>query len=114
MARTRRREVIEMARNWNDVKSDPRTGNITDEDRQAAQKLVDTERRTYLAQLRKAHGTTQVELAGQMGVRQATISEIENRDLDHTEVATLRTYVEGLGGQLRVTAQFGDEEHQIA
>lgn len=87
---------------------------VTEEMREDARAKVHERQRTHLSVLRKDHGTTQTALASEMGVRQATVSQIESRDLDHTEVATLRSYVEGLGGELRVTAAFGDEEHLIS
>jgi len=33
---------------------------------------------------------------------------VEHGDIDHTELATLRSYVEALGGRLEVIADFGD------
>lgn len=59
-----------------------------------------------LAELRKAVGTTQSELASQLSVTQATVSGIESgRDI---KVGTLERYVEALGGKLSVTADFPD------
>jgi DNA-binding XRE family transcriptional regulator len=103
-----------MARNWKDVKRDLPALGVTEEMRASAREKVAEHQRAYLSSLRKDHGTTQTALASEMGVRQATVSEIENRELDHTEVATLRSYIEGLGGELRVTASFGKDEHLIA
>ncbi|MGC5009307.1 hypothetical protein ACLQ2R_00945 [Streptosporangium sp. DT93] len=34
--------------------------------------------------------------------------------IDRAEVATLRSYVEALGGRLRVVADFGDVEYTVA
>ncbi|MEU7555727.1 hypothetical protein AB0B01_25920 [Streptomyces sp. NPDC044571] len=42
------------------------------------------------------------------------MSAIENGETDRTEVATLRSYVEALGGRLRVVAAFGDTEYTVA
>ncbi|SFD70036.1 hypothetical protein [Streptomyces aidingensis] len=42
------------------------------------------------------------------------MSAIEHGDTDRTELATLRPYVEALGGRLRVVADFGDTEFTVA
>ena len=57
-----------------------------------------------LADLRKAHRITQIELAKKLGVRQATVSQVENSaDL---YLSTLRKHIEALGGELALTAKF--------
>jgi hypothetical protein len=40
--------------------------------------------------------------------------QIEHGDLSRAEVATLRAYVEALGGQLEVSATFGEQRMRIA
>jgi len=81
------------------------------QDRQVTESYV----RAYrLAEVRKRQNRTQVELAAEMGVRQSRISQIENGDLAHTELATLRAYVEALGGEIEVVANFRDERIRIA
>ena len=49
-----------------------------------------------------------------MNVSQSRISRIESGDIEHAELATLRAYVQALGGVLRVTADFGDEKLNLA
>jgi hypothetical protein len=49
-----------------------------------------------------------------MGVTAPRVSAIEHGEADRTEVATLRSYVEALGGRLRVVADFGDTEYTVA
>jgi hypothetical protein len=44
-----------------------------------------------------------------MKVSQARISKIEHGTLTHTELGTLESYVEALGGRLRVVAEFDDQ-----
>src|SRR5688500_8576746 len=61
-----------------------------------------------LAELRKAEGMTQAELAAAAEMAQGELSKAERRD-DHL-VSTLRRIVEGLGGELRITAVIGDKE----
>jgi len=60
-----------------------------------------------LFDLRASRGVTQVELAARLGIRQASVSELERRD--DVYLSTLRGYVEALGGHLEVSAVFGDE-----
>lgn len=61
-----------------------------------------------LTELRASRGVTQVELAGRLGIRQASVSQLEHRD--DLFVSTLRQYVEALGGRLEVAAVFEGEE----
>lgn len=49
-----------------------------------------------------------------MGVSGPRVSAIEHGEVDRVEVATLRSYVEALGGRLRVVADFGDTEYTVA
>ncbi len=57
-----------------------------------------------LADLRKAHRITQVVLAKKLGVKQATVSQVENStDL---YLSTLRKHIEAMGGELALTAKF--------
>jgi DNA-binding XRE family transcriptional regulator len=60
-----------------------------------------------LAQLRKERGITQTELAKKMGVSQARVSHIERGNIDHIELATVRAYVQALGGTVRIVADLG-------
>lgn len=66
-----------------------------------------------LAQLRQELGLTQTQLAKAMGVSQARVSDIERGDLDHTELSTVRAYIEALGGRVRVVADMGDRTVDI-
>lgn len=63
-----------------------------------------------LKALRADRGLTQIELASIMGVRQASISKIENQQDIH--LSTLQKYVEALGGQLEIRVNFPD--HSIS
>ncbi|PSK95800.1 helix-turn-helix protein [Haloactinopolyspora alba] len=60
----------------------------------------------HLAEIRKAQGRTQTELAKEMGVSQKRISILESADLAHTEVDTISRYVDALGGRVRLVADF--------
>jgi hypothetical protein len=61
-----------------------------------------------LAALRQARGATQGVIASALGTTQGNISQMEHRgDL---YLSSLREYVEALGGQLVVEAEFPDGE----
>lgn len=59
-----------------------------------------------LAEIRKAIGMTQAELAGSLDVAQGSVSKIENQA--DMYISTLRKYVHALGGELHLTAEFPD------
>lgn len=67
-----------------------------------------------LKELRQEHNLTQVQVAELLDVSQKRVSRIENGDIDHTQVDTLRRYAEALGGKLRVEVEVGDESYLIA
>ncbi len=68
-----------------------------------------------LRTLRDAVGKTQVDIAKQSQIDQADISRLESRpDFEDCQVATLRRYVEALGGSLELVAQFGDKRIAIS
>jgi predicted transcriptional regulator len=67
------------------------------------------EERAYrLREIREEQGVTQKELAERMALTQPTISALESGDLDRSGLATLKSYVEALGGTIEVTATFGN------
>ena len=63
-----------------------------------------------LRSVRDAVGKTQVEVARESKIDQADVSRLEGRvDFDDCQVATLRRYVEALGGELEIVAKFDDK-----
>jgi len=62
-----------------------------------------------LAEMRRRLGITQAEVAERMGVTQGRVSAIEHAKSGATELRTLASYVEALGGRLEIIADFGDE-----
>lgn len=60
-----------------------------------------------LAALREARGVTQAQLAQELDVSQAHISQVEHKD--DLYLSTLRRYVAALGGRLELTAVFPDQ-----
>lgn len=99
------------ARNWRDVRAEAiERGQITEKGLAQARRVHDERVRAYrLRQIRQRQSTRQADLAKAMRVSQSRVSRIEAGDIDHVEVATLRAYVEALGGRVEVIADFGDE-----
>ena len=60
-----------------------------------------------LHELRKAHHRTQASLAKQLGISQDGVSRLEKRS--DLLLSTLRNYVEAMGGNLRLVAEFPDQ-----
>jgi len=61
-----------------------------------------------LKALRQDRRVTQKQLAALMGIRQASVSKIENQD--DMRLSTLRKYVEALGGELELRVRFADRD----
>ena len=59
--------------------------------------------RVSLAHLRRRSHLTQARLADRIGMTQSDLSKFERRD--DVRLSTLRSYVEGLGGMLRLVVQ---------
>lgn len=60
-----------------------------------------------LAQLRRAVQFSQEELAGKLGITQASVAKIEKRT--DMFISTLRRFVRAMGGELEIAAIFGKE-----
>jgi predicted XRE-type DNA-binding protein len=104
------------ATKWEDVKADLRAkGRFDDEKVQANMERLRSEIRMHRpTEIREALGITQQFLAEQIGISQSRVSQIERGELEHTEVATLRSYFRELGGEVEVVVRLGDERLQIA
>ena len=105
-----------MAKSWKEVRKNAiDSGHITEEGVQAAATQLESRVLAYrLSELRKKHDLTQKQLAEIMGVDQSRISQIENGDITRTELPTVTAYINALGGQVKVIADFGDTQYQIA
>lgn len=65
--------------------------------------------------IREATGKTQVDVARAAQMDQADVSRLERRvEFDDCQVATLRRYVEALGGKLELVAAFDDRKIILA
>lgn len=59
-----------------------------------------------LHELRRALERSQTEVASTLGISQSAVSQLENGG--DVKVSTLRNYVQGLSGELRILAVFGE------
>jgi predicted XRE-type DNA-binding protein len=62
-----------------------------------------------LAEIRRARGLTQTEVAAEMHVSQRRVSAVEHGQLGRAQLGTVASYVEALGGRVEIVADFGDE-----
>lgn len=103
-------------RRWSRMRADLVEQGLLDEDRVAELgKQMRAEVRAHrLAEVRERYDLSQTTLAERIGVTQSRVSRIERGDLEHAELATIRDYIEALGGEMEVLAKFGDERIVIA
>ena len=71
--------------------------------------LAARNRARTLAEERTRLGLSQTEVAQRMGVPQDQVAAIERADPGTTDVRTLVSYIEALGGRLNLTADFGGD-----
>ena len=83
----------------------------TEADRAAGQRRLDDEIHAYRLADR---ALTQREVAESMGVSGPRVSDVERGRLDVVSVSVLRSYVEALGGRLKVTAEFDDASYVVS
>jgi len=103
---------------WDQVKAraaaiDPRDAT----ERDAGQAAAAEHREAYvrghqLAEMRRAAGLTQIQIAQMLGVSQARISKIEHGEISGIDI--VRAYVTALGGTLDVIATLGDRSWKVA
>ncbi|WP_217350323.1 helix-turn-helix domain-containing protein [Azonexus fungiphilus] len=65
-----------------------------------------------LAELRRQRALSQVELGERLGISQPHATKIEHQE--DMRLATLRRYIAGMGGELRLLAEFPDISYEIA
>lgn len=105
-----------MVKTWDQVRQDAIDAGRLDPKRveELARMQLDRVRAYQLAQVRKALGLNQTDVAASMGISQARVSKIERGALETAQVGTLQAYVRALGGEVEVVARFGDESIVIA
>lgn len=83
----------------------------TPEQQQRIQKIADElqlESQLYL--LREALEFSQEQLAENLGIKQPSLSAIENRGSD-LKISTMKKYVEAMGGKLRIDVELPTGQH---
>jgi DNA-binding XRE family transcriptional regulator len=93
---------------WSDV----RAGIVADAGGEAAVAEARKRNQAYidgyrLAERRKSLGLTQAEVASLMRITKSRVSQIERGEV--STVDAIARYVQALGGQLQITAVFGDD-----
>lgn len=95
-------------RSWNSVRGERLGRAAVARAKQRAQEQIEE---VSLSELRRGLNLTQVDAARSAEMTQSELSRLETRN-DH-RISTLRRYVEALGGQLEVTAIFGDKRVKL-
>jgi predicted XRE-type DNA-binding protein len=101
-----------MPKSWRDVRREAVDGGRIDERGVAAHRdRLEGEIVAHrLAEIRKAHGLSQQDVARAMGVTQSRVSRIESGDITKSELSTIAAYIRALGGDVRVIAAIEGEE----
>ena len=94
-----------MARTLDDMIAGLRVDQQREVEAQAA-RLIEEE--TTLRDLRKAHALTQQRMAEALHISQDGVSRIEQRS--DLLLSTLRSYIETMGGKLRLVVEFPDRQ----
>lgn len=69
---------------------------------------VIAKRHMALRELREARSRTQVAMARKLGVKQVSISRLENRS--DPRLSTLEKYIDAMGGRLHLIVEFPEQE----
>jgi DNA-binding XRE family transcriptional regulator len=93
---------------WKDIRSElvERIGGeaVVAEAHQRNQTYIDAKR---LAERRTTLGLTQADVAERMGITKSRVSQIERGEVSTVDV--ISRYVQAIGGQLQISAVFGNE-----
>ena len=65
-----------------------------------------------LQELRQARSLSQEQMAKTLGIKQASVSKLERRT--DMYISTLRSYIEAMGGELEIVAQFPEGNVKIS
>jgi DNA-binding XRE family transcriptional regulator len=94
-------------RPWSEV----RRRGTPEEEAEIAKEVRGMLRENALAQLRRRKEISQEELAAALGVSQARVSSIERAD--EPQIATMRRFIEALGGELIVQVRIDGETFDL-
>lgn len=101
-----------MPKTWRDVRREAvKDGRIDERGVAAHRDHLEGELVAHrLAEIRKAHGLSQQDVARAMGVTQSRVSRIESGDIAKSELSTITAYVRALGGDVRLVAAINGDE----
>lgn len=99
---------------WEDVERDLFPDDDDSKVRAVETRLRDEVRAHKLAEIRRARHLTQQQIAAELGVSKARVSQIEHGQCNRAAIHGLADYVAALGGRLELIADFGDERIVIA
>lgn len=105
-----------MAKTWRDTRREAVEEGRIDQRRVAAHRdRFEGELVAHrLAEIRKAHGLSQQDVARAMGVTQSRVSRIESGDIMRSELTTIASYVRALGGDMRMVADIDGVDITLA
>ncbi|MFE9812649.1 hypothetical protein ACFYRN_40640 [Streptomyces sp. NPDC005227] len=66
-----------------------------------------------LAELRRAQGLTQVQVAGPMKIQQSNVCRIERTPVQQLELATIQRYLGAVNADLRLIADVGGNRVEL-
>jgi transcriptional regulator with XRE-family HTH domain len=99
---------------WSEIRDAQPQKSTTSVSRERAQRKVASELSQYsagLAELRKARRLTQKQVSHTLGVSQAQVSRVENQTDFY--LSTLRSFIEAMGGELKLLVAFPDMDAPI-
>jgi hypothetical protein len=96
-----------MTKKWSEI----RRQHAPEVEEQIRLKVKDAAEVMTLHQLRQARQLTQVNLAQILKINQGAVSTMEKRT--DMYVSTLRNFIQAMGGQLRITAEFPEGTVEI-
>lgn len=104
---TKKAKTLKLHR-WDDIRAGKMTAaRVAELEQQVEQEIIDMD----LKEIRELAGRTQNDIAAATKMTQSEISRLERRP--DFLLSTLRRYIEGLGGELEVTARFGDRSVRL-
>lgn len=103
-------------RTWDEIEAKAKASGRIDEAQVASHQsaMVAAQRAYQLAEVRKNLGLTQADVANRIHVSQRRVSAVEHGELSQTQIGTVASYVEALGGRIKIIADFGDNEYRLA
>ena len=87
-----------MARNFKELEANMRPESLARAKARAKEMMAEM----LLAEIRRAVGLTQEELAASLGIKQPSLSRLESQD--DMQISTLRRLIAALGGELEIIA----------